>query len=319
MIKNIQILRAWASIIVVLYHALGTAASYGQTSKYFSMLGSWGIHGVDIFFVISGFIMYYTQILKDNRPSKFIKDRVIRIVPIYWILTSVYLGLYFFIPSLFRDYKPSVEYILSSYFFITGPLYNEHPILSYGWTLEYEAIFYLVFFIVLFFSSRLYFVFASFLLVLAYIFIPNLSIILLEFIFGMLIAVIYTKFKASKYSGVVFCFGVLLLLSSIFISVTESNRLLFFGFPSALIVYSLLGLKESKNAFFLFLGTASYSIYLIHVFTLPLFYKISSKYMLNLNYDILVVFSIVFTILVGSIFYLVVEKPVTNFLKKRFS
>lgn len=318
MIKNIQILRAWASIIVVLYHALGTAASYSQTSKYFSMLGSWGIHGVDIFFVISGFIMYYTQVLKDNKPSKFIKDRMIRIVPIYWILTSFYLGLYFFVPSLFRDYKPSMEYILSSYFFITGPLYNEHPILSYGWTLEYEAIFYLVFFIVLFFSNRLYFALASFLLVLAYIFIPNLSIILLEFTFGMVIAVIYTKFNVNRYSGLIFGTGVILLISSIFFNVKESNRLILFGFPSALIVYGLLGLKEFRCSVLLFLGSASYSIYLIHVFTLPLFYKFSSKFMIDFNFDLLIIFSVLFTIFVGCIFYIVVEKPITIFLKKRF-
>lgn len=318
MIKNIQILRAWASIIVVLYHALGTAASYGQTSKYFSMLGSWGIHGVDIFFVISGFIMYYTQVLKDNKPSKFIKDRMIRIVPIYWILTSAYLGLYFIVPELFRGYKPSVEYILSSYFFISGPLYNVHPILSYGWTLEYEAIFYFIFFIVLFFSSRLYFAFASFLLIVAYIFIPNLSVILMEFIFGMLIAIIYTRFNANQYSGLIFGVGVIVLIGLMFVNVKESNRLILFGFPSALIVYGLLGLKEFRCSALLFLGAASYSIYLIHVFTLPLFYKISSKFMTNLNHDFLIIFSVVFTVFVGCMFYLIIEKPVTNFLKKRF-
>lgn len=318
MINNIQILRAWASIIVVLYHALGTAASYSQASKYFSMLGSWGIHGVDIFFVISGFIMYYTQVLKDNKPSKFIKDRIIRIVPIYWMLTSVYLGLYFVIPSLFRDYEPSLEYILSSYFFVTGPLYNKHPILTYGWTLEYEAIFYLIFFIVMFFHKKLYFIIASLLIMFACILFPNIRVILVEFIFGMFVAIVYFKFKSNQFSELLFFIGVLLLVGSMFINFTETQRLLYFGLPSTLIVYGLLGMKELKNLFLLFLGSASYSIYLIHVFTLPLFYKFSSKFMTNLNHDFLIIFSVLFTVFVGCMFYLIVEKPVTNFLKKRF-
>lgn len=315
MIKNIQILRAWASIIVVLYHSIGTAISYNLTPTYFSILGNWGVHGIDIFFVISGFIMYYIQYKKNNTPKKFIKDRMIRIVPIYWILTTIYLALYYILPNLFRDFTPSLGYIFSSYLFSSTIFYDRHPILSYGWTLEYEAIFYIVFTIVLFFYGKKYFILVSALLLSIY-FLSDLSVILLEFILGMVLAKIYLN--DIKYFPKLFLFlGILLLIYSITIDINEVNRLFYFGLPAVLIIYGFLNMKEMNSFFLLYLGAASYSIYLIHVFTLPLFFKIFSSKIFSLDNDFLVIISVIFTVILGVLFYKFVEIPVTNFLKNR--
>jgi peptidoglycan/LPS O-acetylase OafA/YrhL len=70
MINNLQILRAFAAINVVLFHIIGTSVSYGQGVVQFSFLEGWGANGVDIFFVISGFVMVYTQL--KNPKSFFI-------------------------------------------------------------------------------------------------------------------------------------------------------------------------------------------------------------------------------------------------------
>lgn len=318
MINNIQALRAWASIIVVLYHAIGTAKSYGLESNYFALLGSWGMHGVDIFFVISGFIMFYTQNLKSNKPSKFLKDRIIRIVPIYWMLTTFYLLLYFFIPSIFRDFSPDFQYILSSYFFLSGIIFQLHPILSYGWTLEYEAIYYLVFAIILFFPRRIQFILVAVFLIFIYLLFSYLSVVIFEFIFGMLVAYLYLKKGVNKKSKVILILGIFILFSSIFVKVTESTRLFYYGASAFLIVYGLLGVKETNSKLLVVLGSASYSIYLIHVFTLPLFYKISSKIFYFIDGDILLFIAILFTVSIGTLFYYFVEKPVTKKLKARF-
>lgn len=316
MIKNIQILRAWASIVVVFYHTLGMSKSYGQQAEYLSFFGSWGVHGVDIFFVISGFIMYYTQSVKLAQPFKFLKDRIIRIVPIYWLLSIFYLSLFFVVPSLFREFQPDFSYILSSFFFISGFLYGEHPILSYGWTLEYEFIFYMCFFISIFFGKKYYLLISSFLLFLFYYFSPSVNPILIEFIMGMILAYLFLNFDYVNKN--LFYLGCLLLIFSIFWDVNDSNRLFFYGLSSVFIVYGCLGVREIKSKLLFFLGSASYSIYLIHVFTLPVFFKISSKYLNFFNNDFLVILSIIFTIFFGSIFYILVEKPITNFLKLRF-
>ena len=93
-IENIQALRAFAAINVALFHIIGTAASYSQSSNYLSALEGWGSNGVDIFFVISGFIMLHTQMERRRSVIDFLKLRLIRIMPIYWLLTAFVIMLY---------------------------------------------------------------------------------------------------------------------------------------------------------------------------------------------------------------------------------
>ena len=71
-ILNLQYLRAFAAINVVLFHIIGTATSYGYKPDFFSSLEGWGQNGVDIFFVISGFVMYYIQYQKKEVVSSFL-------------------------------------------------------------------------------------------------------------------------------------------------------------------------------------------------------------------------------------------------------
>ncbi|MCW1512823.1 acyltransferase family protein, partial [Acinetobacter baumannii] len=87
MINNIQALRAFAALNVVFYHIIGASISYDLPTSSFLFIKEWGQNGVDIFFVISGFIMVFIQ--EKNRKSsfEFIKNRVERIVPVYWLLT----------------------------------------------------------------------------------------------------------------------------------------------------------------------------------------------------------------------------------------
>ncbi|MDB2405246.1 acyltransferase family protein [bacterium] len=63
MLLNLQILRAFAALSVVLFHTIGTSSSYGFDTRWISYLEGWGASGVDVFFVISGFVMLYTQLL----------------------------------------------------------------------------------------------------------------------------------------------------------------------------------------------------------------------------------------------------------------
>ena len=68
MISNLQFLRAFASINVVYFHTLLGSESYGKSTNILQILGGWGANGVDIFFVISGFVMIYSHI---QNPKKF--------------------------------------------------------------------------------------------------------------------------------------------------------------------------------------------------------------------------------------------------------
>ena len=82
LILPIQYLRGIAAILVVWFHA---TIQVDGVSTYFS--SSFGASGVDLFFVISGFIMVVTTAGKDVTPQRFFVLRIIRVVPLYWLAT----------------------------------------------------------------------------------------------------------------------------------------------------------------------------------------------------------------------------------------
>ena len=104
--------------------------------------------GVDIFFVISGFIMVHTTMDRDDvTPWSFMAGRISRIVPAYWVATFAVFGIALVAPSLLRTPHLPVGELLQSLAFI--PFVKDsgltQPLLFVGWTLNYERFFYLVF------------------------------------------------------------------------------------------------------------------------------------------------------------------------------
>ena len=130
-INNIQVLRAFAAVAVAIFH----------TGYLFPHMHAFGSFGVDVFFVISGYMM--ARILETN-PSFFLRRRLIRIVPPYWILTIL---LFFFawkFPNLLKATQANGTELFKSLLFI--PYYKGsgllRPLLFVGWTLNYEMFFY---------------------------------------------------------------------------------------------------------------------------------------------------------------------------------
>ena len=94
-IVSIQYLRGIAALLVVFYHVLQDIGRYSENSYFlnFYKLKYFGQVGVDIFFVISGFVMMYVHgndFQKSNISLNFLKRRIIRVVPLYWILSAFY-------------------------------------------------------------------------------------------------------------------------------------------------------------------------------------------------------------------------------------
>lgn len=156
MIRSLQILRGVAALLVVGFHARPVMDI--PADSWLDSLFSMGYAGVNLFFIISGFIMCYTT---DSRtkPLKFIGRRLVRIAPLYWLLLLFHKGL--------RSLTDPQTY-LSMFFIPLSP--QSPPFLGYatwmvGWTLNYEMFFYLVFFLSLFFGKyrmvMVYAVFAS--------------------------------------------------------------------------------------------------------------------------------------------------------------
>lgn len=147
MLFNVQVLRALASVLVVHAHTAG--------SLHLSWVG--GHNGVDLFFVISGFIIAYVA---STDASQFMTRRLIRIVPIYWASTLAIFALVNLVPHLFRTTSNDPILLLKSLVFVPdgSGVHTEdgvpHPTLNGGWTLNYEMYFYVVYWIALALSRR---------------------------------------------------------------------------------------------------------------------------------------------------------------------
>lgn len=204
---NIQVLRAFAALIVIMYHIVNDASiSQGIKVDFSHPIGHWGFSGVDIFFVISGFVMIESQRTRPTNSFEFFKARIIRIVPLYWLLTVCYWVFATIAPSYFPHIVATPAWLFTSLFFASSVLGFGKPIIGQGWTLEFEMLFYLVFASSLWLRNS----FRSGILTIAVITTVVLSFtldyIIFEFCFGLLAGLIYQKFKFSKNIGILLTF-----------------------------------------------------------------------------------------------------------------
>ena len=157
-IEEIQILRFIAAFIVVLDHCsfVGSLMAARHNVPFHLPMFP-GRLGVDIFFIISGFIMVYISSSGERwtiTPVDFFRNRWVRIVPIYLVATALYVALYF-LSGNFGRWSP-LQYLTTILFI---PYFDDvsklpFPILSQGWTLCFEMFFYAIFAISLSFSRR---------------------------------------------------------------------------------------------------------------------------------------------------------------------
>ncbi|WP_353186610.1 acyltransferase [Bosea sp. (in: a-proteobacteria)] len=151
-IHSIQVLRALAAFMVAVHHVQPDAAIVAARAGLpfaRSDLLPW-MAGVDIFFVVSGFIMVHASLELFGRPGaapSFLKRRLARIVPLYWAMTSLFLLVGFAMPATLNSGVPGLGQILASYLF--WPAVSTQgvvqPVYSLGWTLNYEMLFYALF------------------------------------------------------------------------------------------------------------------------------------------------------------------------------
>lgn len=320
MINNIQILRAFAAINVVVYHVLYLSSIYFDKINFLNFLKGWGLNGVDLFFVISGFIIFHTQLNNKKNIYQFIKSRLARVVPSYWIITLFYAFLYFLFPNLFNNLTISSEKIFYSLFFFSQLIEDLGPIVNVGWTLEYEMLFYIMFSIFLFFK-KFNIIYINIIFIILILLSKNF--LFFEFLFGINIAYFYNKKNLnSKVGLLIFFIGLsILVLSlkpiSIFHIDNDINRVFFWGIPSLLIVLGFIYCKPVYNKFLLFLGNASYSIYLVHFMVITSFCKIFYPYLILVETDFIVIILIFLGVSLSCLFYIFVEKPTLNFLKNK--
>lgn len=170
---NIQSLRAIAAWSVVYYHYAHHFYDLKPVSILLKTVSFYGNFGVDLFFVISGLIMFYSASQRPVTAPDFISRRLVRIVPAYWFYTVLLLAMLIGPLEFLRlDIPFTWQTVAQSFAFISDdsdPTGAKAPLLYVGWTLTFEMIFYCIFATGLLVPSghRLFLVFSAVLLVAA--------------------------------------------------------------------------------------------------------------------------------------------------------
>lgn len=289
-LDGIQTLRGIAAVVVAVFHfSVLERAFYGPDLLLPSFAG-YGRAGVDLFFVISGFIMV---LVTGNAASgarsayEFLIKRAIRIYPPYWIVTLVVLGIWWL--SSGQQFGMLIgkdpNWIAS---FTLWPQ-DRYPVLLVGWTLIHEMYFYLVFAALLFAPikwRRALLLFWALVVIAASLlrFEPAaavgkvvLSPLTLEFILGGLVAWVRPRVNGFFWSAIVL--SVIWVVASAallgFAPTHEQfeeawSRVLVLGPASAFLVFAFTDPNRAAvwPKSLVALGDASYALYLLHV---PLF------------------------------------------------
>jgi exopolysaccharide production protein ExoZ len=346
---SIQILRAIAALLVVHVHSMFTIWPHSiPRQSHFFNVANFGSCGVDIFFAISGFIL--STVAMSVRPSQpnlphsavdFLLRRFIRIFPIYWVLS------FFFVLVQLKQHHLTLTWLLNSYLLLPSLRFPmPTPLIFVGWTLIFEMFFYYLLTLNLFFGV-IRVVERTILTILAFIALGGLlgfhrPVLILyanplniEFIFGCLIGLAYARFgKRHALGTALLITGILWLTSTLFVGkynlgnakyVLDGTlswyRVFAWGIPAAMITSGLVfrstEIKSTFGRLCIFLGDASYSIYLV---TLIVSYGYDRLYphLDRLGSDVNVGLCFLSIALSGSLCYLYIERPLTRFLTTKY-
>ena len=344
-LTSIQVLRGLAALAVVAEHLNREFDAKLQVLNplppIFKSLGS---IGVDLFFVISGFIMVYvsaSQFGRTGATRHFFLRRCIRIVPLYWAVTSillVYIVLRY--PSL-ASANHSIASVVASFLFFPYPAMDGSffPVAGVGWTLNYEMFFYLVFSIALVATCRvavtgitIVFVAMAWLNTMVGPLSYPLSFwsnpIILQFVFGMWVGLALVEgmklpvwvSKVLVAGALAVAAGELTAAGSTPIAMTWPAWLLW-GLPSTFVIagLTLARTQQMESALWvplIFLGDASYALYLTHPIALTLPRWLFSTWIDPVSSPYLYcALAISTAIVVASFVHLAFERPVTRWLQ----
>jgi exopolysaccharide production protein ExoZ len=300
-----------------------------------------GEAGVDVFFVISGFVIVVSSSsLFNDTPHgarTFMVRRLVRIVPLYWFAATILIVWVVFVRGGLSAVNWPVPIVVANYFFLPlrypdGALL---PFLGVAWTLFYEMLFYSLFAAAMLSSSRLATILVTSIALCALIgagymftlpapFAYWSDSITVEFAFGMLLAMIYLhgsrlRFVPAILLGV--CGLIAITLFETMLKDIYSLRAIWLGLPAAMIVAAAaLGPAPRTSglvwAAILFFGEASYALYLMHPFaiTLPRYFGVTKDGAAAYPY-IYSMLMVVSALIIAALTHVLVERPALKFLR----
>jgi len=292
MLYSLQALRAFAAWVVVCHHFMQIFFDFKASGPIGQLLTDRGAVGVDIFFVISGLVIYLSTRDKTIEPRQFLLNRVLRIVPAYWFYTLVMAGLLLAASRWMPHQEFDWHHLLLSLLFVPAENpggYGLYPTLNVGWTLNFEMFFYLLFGLAFLVRQRHQLLLVTVALLLVSEVLGRLGVlsrfynndIIYEFLLGIGLGVLYRRGLIRQ--GIWMPLALLAVAGYAIYHLDASQRLLHWGLPSALVVLAFVSLEPvfAGNRLLKALGDCSYSVYLIHVLVLYAGWFASQRLHLN--------------------------------------
>lgn len=324
---SIQYARGVAAVGVLLFHSFNDAQATGYPEQVLQA-------GVDLFFVISGFIMWVTTQRSSIGPKRFLGKRVRRVVPLYWLFSGVAVLVAGAAPQLGKT--TSLQHAVASFLFLPAvrPSNGQvEPVLAPGWTLNHEMLFYLIFAVALTLSSRR--------LRLGVVIGVNVALsilgwlthgplilsfytnpIILEFVFGVIVGWVYTSgYTMSRRvsTALVSVGGLVMVGCAAAWGQTTILRVIMWGIPAAVIVLALALTENAapvaRRRAWAFVGDGSYSIYLVHGIVLSALLSLVNH--VAAPKILMIVVGTPLALIITLCAYQYIERPITRYLSGR--
>jgi len=336
-VQFLEVGRGLAAVLVVLDHASTHAFDF-YSHHPFSKLFFFGYAAVNFFFVLSGFIIFHVHsdhIGRKEYLGPFLTKRIIRIYPAYLVISLGLIAGYILFPNMSAD-----GFDLSPPKVIFGLLlipYVDQPPLNVAWTLIHEMFFYVLFSVLIIKKNLGWVIMCLWGVAILFSHVQNLelgfpfdfifSIQNIGFLLGILVAKICQKVQKNYnyyfYFGCFVFFGVGIgeMVGPIFVRLENT---LLYSLASAMIIFGAYSLhrfsKIKIHSLLLLVGSASYSIYLIHNPVLSILHRVvqwtGAAQIMHPDIVFLIICSL--CVLSGILFFMIFERPALNFIRGYF-
>ncbi len=329
---SIQVLRSILALFIVLEH---------------TAFARCGAFGVDAFFCISGFMIMFST---HNSTNRFFTKRLIRILPLYYIMTIATFLLLLVAPGMFETTAADPMYLVKSLLFLPFDIGNGalQPLMRIGWTINCEIFFYFVFWLSFKISHKYRGLISSVIIALLVIvanLIPEVSElgfapltfygapVMLDFILGIIAYYvcreIYQGIQRKGSVGTQKPLSLLLVIPSLIliglmvsisqIDSTGFQRPLIWGTAGFLLVLCFFMMElKCKNIpkSLVVLGNASFSLYLLHYYPVMLINRLVPNSELLTPLSLLgAIGGIILSVVLALLSYEWIEKRLSGWLK----
>ncbi len=341
---SVQGLRGLAVALVILVHLHHTEARFVASPGWLGAWNALGIAGVDVFLVVSGFVLTYLAIehFGDVQHVKaYVYARVTRLYPMYMLLTLLLVPVFLVAPTLFGSAEGHQINLWRSIFLVPDV---RLPLISVAWTLHHELYFYIVLGVMLLFPQRylplMIFIWAAVTtaLVVWGQFVPRaeqgafervfFNAINYEFILGMIAALHFHRGRRQGAAAVAALAVVWLVVGvALWVHLTgtwwisDFWRVWIYGVPATLLIWSIVAIELDNGPVFMrrlaWIGDGAYSIYLSHLMVVVLVGRVWQQFGFQGGWQNLV-FLVVSTgasLFVGYTLFLRVEAPILRWLR----